>query len=86
MNSYDSEPVYMSALRDFIKGHDLDLQIIRIDTLSGMLLLKLFSRPGTAKASSISINDLKEIALPMVRRATPSIRRIVIKDMRTANK
>lgn len=75
----------MSELRDFIKVHDLDLQIIRIDTLSGLLLLKLLPQSGTNSASSISIDDLKEIALPMVRRATPSIRRIIIKDMRTAN-
>lgn len=74
----------MSELRDFIKVHDLDLQIIRIDTLSGLLLLKLLPQSDTHRASSISIDDLKEIALPMVRRATPSIRRIIIKDMRRA--
>jgi len=77
-----AEPQYMEALRGLVVGDGLDLRFKRVEPLSGTLTLELTEGSNPCQACRMSAELLSDIALPLVRRVNPSIRKIAIIDKR----
>lgn len=72
----------IEALSPLVSGDGLILERKRFDPMSGVLLLRLSEGDAPCTACRMSAALLKEIAMPLARKADPRVRRIDIIDDR----